>query len=148
MAVRRKIVFDRYIITDTGKVYSIVRGGEHKLKPRTNNFGYDRVLLTLGTNIQKEFSVHRLVAQCFCDNPEGKPQVNHKNGKKQDNRATNLEWVTQKENTDHAWSTGLAKKRGPVYTEPCYDTRCKRKANRSGLCDLHMRQSLKYLNSF
>jgi len=48
-------------------------------------------------------SVHRIVAKSFIPNPENKPEVNHKNGNRQDNRPENLEWVTKSENNLHAF---------------------------------------------
>ena len=52
-------------------------------------------------NVGRAFSVHRIVAEAFIPNPEGKPQVNHIDENKENNAAANLEWNTQIENHNH-----------------------------------------------
>ena len=69
--------------------------------------GYYRVNMTLNGK-SRLHSIHRLVALAFLENPENKPQVNHKFGDKENNQAENLEWATQPENARHAVATGLA----------------------------------------
>lgn len=73
----------------------------------SHSHGYLNVRLTKNKKSKLLF-VHRLVLLAFIPNPENKPQVNHKNGIKTDNRIDNLEWVTAVENIAHSLKTGLA----------------------------------------
>lgn len=63
--------------------------------------GYVTVKLCHGPKTRST-TIHAIVAEAFIPNPEAKPEVNHKNFKRQDNRAANLEWVTRAENVAHA----------------------------------------------
>ena len=94
-----------YIVSNTGRVRRI--GSDKDKVPKTNK-RYDQVdLYKDGKRTSK--AVHILVAEAFVPNPDNKPEVNHKDGNKHNNHADNLEWVTHKENCEHAWVNGLAK---------------------------------------
>ena len=94
------------------RVVNMPRGKTRILKDRmlnqTNCKGYLRVCLCVD-GISKRFLVHRLVAESFISNPKNKPQINHLNGIKYDNRVENLEWVDNSQNMLHAYSFGLRK---------------------------------------
>lgn len=92
-----------YQVSNEGRVYSKLTNKILKQMPRRH--GYLSVWLYGNGGVKgrngKGYSVHRLVAQAFCDNPHNKPEVNHINEIKTDNRAENLEWCTHVENSNH-----------------------------------------------
>ena len=80
---------------------------ERILKPCTNMFGYDTVVLCKN-NKHAKFSVHRLVAKAFVPGYFDGAQVNHKDENKRNNVSDNLEWVTPQENT--IYGTGIERR--------------------------------------
>lgn len=86
-----------YQVSNMGRVKSLERKDslgrpikERILRPAPTTMGYPMVVLCTGGN-KKNWAVHRLVCKAFCDNPENKPEVNHINENKTDNRVENLD---------------------------------------------------------
>ncbi len=80
------------------------------IKGHITSNGYPGVSL-YKDGLKHDKYIHRLIGKQFIPNPENKPQINHKDGDKLNNRLDNLEWVTDQENKQHAYGIGL-KKRG------------------------------------
>jgi len=111
----------KYAIDKDGNVYSfykyvMVHGVLKKvdcfkkIKPVKAKRGYLEVCLSkMSHSDRKSHKVHRLVAEAFVPNPDNKPHINHKDGNKLNNSFENLEWVTPKENVQHAIRIGLFK---------------------------------------
>jgi len=97
-----------YEVSNLGRVKSLSRidslGRKYKEKMlrQSNSRGYLHTSLSKDNN-SKSYQTHRLVALTFIPNPENKPQVNHMDENKTNNRVDNLNWMTSKENND--WGT-------------------------------------------
>ncbi len=99
--------FENYAVSDQGRVMN-TKTGRIKTANYSHEKEYARVKLTDGTGKQSYQRLHRLVALHHIPNPTSKPTVNHKEGlQKWNNAVTNLEWMTQKEQIEHAIKTGL-----------------------------------------
>ena len=95
--------YPNYQISNMGNVKSLnyrCTGKEKILKPAKNKDGYFYVGLCKQGKV-KTYKIHRLVAETFIDNPNNLPQVNHRNEIKTDNRTSNLEWCTAKQNINY-----------------------------------------------
>lgn len=76
------------------------------LSPGNTRQGYKQVGLCRNGKVKRVY-IHRLVAEAFIPNPNKLPDINHKDGNPSNNALHNLEWCTEKENTEHAINSGL-----------------------------------------
>ena len=110
-----------YQVSDMGQVRSLDRfddRGRHlkgRVLAQSNTSGYLCVNPSIDGKATLKY-IHRFVAEVFIPNPDNRPQVNHMDGNKQNNHISNLEWATAKENSEHAWDTGLVNHSGENHT--------------------------------
>ena len=99
-----------YMVSNKGNVFGTpkVTHYGHLMKKTISKSGYECVCLCK-ENKPRTFRVHRLVADAFCEKRPGACEVNHKDGNRSNNDASNLEWVTRSENELHAYKV-LGKK--------------------------------------
>lgn len=100
--------YSSYSVTDDGRVWSHrLRSGW--LAPSVDRNGYIRFHMEGDNGKRKGMYIHQLVALTYIPNPDGKPNVNHKDFNKANNSVSNLEWCTHLENIRHDWSAGRRK---------------------------------------
>lgn len=114
-----------YTVCEKGVVYSEERlielpNGrnrrveERELVQKKNKHGYKTVVLCIDGKKKTEY-VHRLVAQAYINNAGNLPYINHKSGNPANNGVDNLEWVTHRQNVQHAYNVGLNSNQGGTH---------------------------------
>lgn len=101
---------DLYHVSNKGRVKRIIgikARKERVLKPWAHKRGGYPVVALSKEGRVKNFLAHRLVAGAFIPKPENLPQVNHIDGETKNNSVENLEWVTNRENTEHAYENNM-----------------------------------------
>lgn len=91
-----------YYVSDQGRI----KRNEKEIRQDTDRYGYPRVTIST-KGIKHTRNTHQLVAKEFVEGYSEGLQVNHINGNKYDNRASNLEWISNGNNLRHAYKTGL-----------------------------------------
>lgn len=123
-----------YMVSDHGRIKALARAvrtcplgdwttrqqPEHVLRMNRRRGGYMKVRLSQDMR-QKDYWVHRLVAAAFIPNPDGLPFVNHIDANPANNCVDNLEWVTHRQNMEHAARMGLmVSSSGPGEESPAH----------------------------
>jgi len=104
---------ENYLVSDDGRVFSLISNRELKPYAKSRGYGYKRRDYTVSithNGKQRHPKISRMVAMAFIPNPLNKEQVNHIDGNPLNNHASNLEWTTNKENQQHAVDNWLTRK--------------------------------------
>ena len=107
-----------YYVSKCGVIYSTYT--KKLMSPSPQSKDYLQTTFKYDDGFRRAKTVHQVVALQFVYNldPTTKNQVNHKNGNKRDNRACNLEWTTNRENSRHALAIGLVPSNGKASSRP------------------------------
>ena len=104
---------ENYLVSDDGRVFSLISNRELKPYAKSRGYGYKRRDYTVSithNGKQRHPKISRMVAMAFIPNPLNKEQVNHIDGNPLNNHVSNLEWTTDKENRQHAVDNWLTRK--------------------------------------
>lgn len=100
LEIWRSNIVNGYDISTLGRIRNNKTG--HIIKPDKEEKGYCRLSIKVN-GVKKHYAVHRLVALAFIPNPLNKKQVDHIDNDKSNNRVDNLQWVSNKENSQYRW---------------------------------------------
>lgn len=89
-----------YFVNESGEFFSLKSGTLKPITPHPDGSGYLQIRPWVN-GVQKAMKAHRVVCEAFHENKHLKPCVNHIDGDRKNNSASNLEWVTYKENNVH-----------------------------------------------
>ena len=115
-----------YMVSNLGRILSLLGKSPRLLKPRYNKLGYARVSL----HARNDKLIHRLVADAFLGNPDNLPEVNHLDENPSNNIVTNLEWCTHKDNINY----GSCQKRARATQSKTFPQKNRKDCSKSVLC--------------
>lgn len=107
----------KYQVSSIGRIKSVGRKSKCRLRhtvtvnerimklTTAKKRGFYKLVTLTSSSVQVRHRVHRLVAMAFIPNPDNKPEVNHIDGDPSNNKVSNLEWVTKRENLIHSFRT-------------------------------------------
>jgi len=110
--------YERYLVSNTGRVISTLKNRTKELKAQQDAIGYLHFRLYPTEPIHgfypngrgkkpRLFKAHKLTLETFCPTLDTTLEVNHKDGNKHNNSLDNLEWVTRQQNIQHSWDLGV-----------------------------------------
>lgn len=141
-----------YVVSSEGRVkrntYVSTHGQRYKERMLNGSLHEDEYIFisVLIDGQRRQIPKHRMVAETFIENPLDKPEVNHKDGNKQNNRVGNLEWVTRQENMIHSVQTGLSPVNVHTYTGKFTKEQREQIIEEYSLCNISKRELAKKYN--